>query len=261
MRLKIVNTPDIDNNGISQKTKDMLVAAFAQDDSIVLTDENPDVLHVIGAWNASSAKTAADAVKRFVALVHTPLGSLSPWYRPTASYMKLSSRATATVASGRMEHELLSGQEMCNLCLVLNAVTTATTTPAEMASGYRETYREATEKNDVTLWNEVNRRIGLLKEKDTAIQEICKNILYAQYLYRRRNIPHKFLDKLSTLMTDSNYNEDTMTEVLRLIKLDVFAQHLEYVMMEKSGLTEGFMPIIYKKDKVSEKMLDLVTEY
>lgn len=62
-------------------------------------------------------------------------------------------------------------------------------------------------------------------------------------------------------MTASNYNEDTMAEVLKLIKLDVFTQHLEYVMMEKSGLTEGFMPIIYKKDKVSEKMLDLVTNY
>lgn len=261
MRLRILNTPDIDNNGISQKTKETLVAELAKDDSIILTDENPDVVHIIGAWNASSASVANDAIKRFIALVYTPLGTLSPWYKPASSHVRLSAKATATVASGTMEQKLLGERDNTNLHLILNAITTATTTAEEMASGYKAVYREATEKNDVTLWNEVNRRIGLLKEKDGAIQEICKNILYAQYLYRRRNIPHKFLGKLSTLMTGSNYNEDTMTEVLRLIKLDTFTQRLEYVMLEKSGLTEGFMPIIYKKDKVSEQMLDLVTDY
>ncbi len=261
MRLRILNTPDIDNNGISQKTKETLVAELKKDDSIILTDENPDVVHIIGPWNASSASVANDAIKRFIALVYTPLGTLSPWYKPASSHVRLSAKASATVASGTMEQKLLGERDNTNLHLILNAVTTATTTAEEMASGYKAVYREATEKNDVTLWNEVNRRVGMLKEKDGAIQEICKNILYAQYLYRRRNIPHKFLDKLSTLMTGSNYNEDTMTEVLRLIKLDTFTQRLEYVMLEKSGLTEGFMPIIYRKDKVSERMLDLVTDY
>ncbi len=261
MRLRILNTPDIDNNGISQKTKEMLVAELTKDDSIIMTDENPDVVHIIGAWNASSASVASDAMKRFIALVYTPLGTLSPWYKPTSSYVRLSAKATAVVASGRMEQELLSEHDKNNLHVIPNAVTTATTTAEDMAFGYKAVYREAMEKNDVTLWNEVNHRIGLLKEKDGAIQEICKNLLYAQYLYHRKNIPHKFLNKLSALMTDSNYNEDTMTEVLRLIKLDTFTRHLEYVMMEKSELTEGFMPIIYRKDKVSERMLDLVTDY
>ncbi len=261
MRLNIINTVDIDNNGISRKTKELLAAELENDNDIILTDENPDVVHVIGAWNANAAKTANDAIKRFISLVYTPLGSLSPWYNPASSHVKLASKASATVASGSMEQELLSGHDIKNLHLVPNAVTTTTTTAQEMASSYKTIYKEAMERTDVTLWNEVNRRIGLLKEKDEAIQEICKNILYAQYLYQRRNLPQTFLDKLSALMTASNYNEDTMAEVLKLIKLDVFTQHLEYVMMEKSGLTEGFMPIIYKKDKVSEKMLDLVTNY
>ena len=261
MRLKIISTVDTDNNAIFRKTKDALVAELEKDDSIILTDENPDIVHIIGAWNASSVKTANDAIKRYIALVYTPLGSLSPWYKPASSHVKLATKATATVASGAMEQELLSGQEKNNLHLILNAVTTATTTPEEMADGYKAIYKDAIETTDITLWNEVDRRIKMVNEQDKCILEICRNLLYAKYLYQRRNIPHKFLDKLVALMTDSNYNEDTMVEILKFIRLDVFTQHLEYVMMEKSGLTEGFMPIIYKQDKVSDKMLDLVTDY
>ncbi len=130
-----------------------------------------------------------------------------------------------------------------------------------MATQYKEVYKEAYEKTDANLWEEVNKRIEMLKETDASILEISRNLLYAQYLYQRGNIPQKFLDTLTALMTASNYNEDTMTEVLKLIQLDVFTQHLEYVMMEKSGLTEGFMPIIFKKDNTSVKMLDIVTDY
>lgn len=261
MRLKILSTVDIDRNDLSVKTKDMLAAELEKDSSVILTDENPDVVHIIGAWDSESMKIAHDSIKKYIALVYTPLGSLSPWYKPASSFVKLSSKVTATVSSGVMEHELLSGQEKRNLHLILNAVTTATTSAEEMASAYKIVYKEAIEKTDKALWAEVDRKIDMLSEKDEAILKICRNLLYAQYLYNRKNIPNKFINSLSALMTESNYNEDNMIEMLKLINLNVFTQHLEYVMMQKSTLTEGFMPIIYKKDKVSETMLELVTDY
>jgi hypothetical protein len=261
MRLKIFNTPDIESNGLSHKTKEMLATEIEKDSSVIMTDENPEVIHIIGAWDTTSVKIANDAIKKHIALVFTPLGSLSPWYKPSSSFVKLSSKATAMVSSGVMEHELLSGQEKKNLHLILNAVTTATTTAEEMASAYKIVYKEAIEETDAALWKEIDRKIGMLNEKDEAILLICRHLLYAQYMYKRQNIPHKFINNLAVLMTNSNYNEDDMIEMLKLINLNVFTQHLEYVMMEKSALTEGFMPIIYKKDKVSEKMIELVTDY
>ncbi len=261
MRLRIIDTTDIDGSSLYLKTKETLLSEMSKDDKYILTDENPDVVHVIGAWDSKSVKIASDAIKRHIALVYTPAGSLSPWYKPISAHVKLSFKASATIASGAMEQELLSGQDSRNLHLILNAVTTATTTAEEMATQYKEVYKEAYEKTDAKLWEEVNKRIEMLKETDASILEISRNLLYAQYLYQRGNIPQKFLDTLTALMTASNYNEDTMTEVLKLIQLDVFTQHLEYVMMEKSGLTEGFMPIIFKKDNTSVKMLDIVTDY
>ncbi len=261
MRLRIISNTDIDGNNLYLKTKEMLTDEIGKDNGFILTDENPDVVHIIGAWDSHAIKIANDAIKRHIALVYTPDGALSPWYKPTSSHVKLSFKASATISSGTMEQELLSGQDNRKLHLILNAVTTATTTAEEMATQYKEVYKKAFDDTDEALWEEVNKRIGMLKEKDESILEISHNLLYAQYLSIRGNIPQKFLDKLSALMTTSNYDEDTMTEVLKLINIDVFTQHLEYVMMEKSGLTEGFMPIIYKKDSTSEKMLDIVTNY
>lgn len=261
MRLKIINTVDLDNNNICVMTREMLVAEYEKDSNIIITDENPDVVHIIGAWTPSAKKIANDALRRYITLLYTPLGSLSPWYKPTTYNVKLSSKATALIASGEMEKELLGGHEMKNLYLILNAVTTATTTASTMAEEYKVLYKESAERTDISLWDEVNRKISMLKEKDESILEICKNLLYAQYLYQRRRISHQFLNNLAALMTRSNYDEDKMEEVLKLINLHTFTQHLEYVMKEKSSLTEGFMPIFWKKDKVSEKMIELVTDY
>lgn len=261
MRLRILSNTDIDGNGLYLKTKETLVSEIGKDDGFILTDENPDVVHIIGAWDNHAVKIANDAIKRHIAWVYTPAGALSPWYKPTSSHSKLSFKASATISSGAMEQELLSGQDSRKLHLILNAVTTATTTQEEMATQYKEVYKLAFDNTDEALWEEVNKRIGMLKEKDESILEISRNLLYAQYLSVRGNIPQKFLNKLSALMTDSNYNEDTMAEVLKLINIDIFTQHLEYVMMEKSELTEGFMPIIYKKDSTSEKMISIVTDY
>jgi len=261
MRLNLIQTLDIDGNGIHTLTHDMLASELEGTDGITITDVNPDVVHFIGAWNANAVKAATDAMKKYISIVHTPLGFLSPWYKPASAHVRLSSKATALIASGNMEFELLGGKEKTNLHLISNAVTTATTTPQDMASHYRQIYKDAIEKNEAQLWTEVARKIELLSEKDEAIIEICKNLLYAQYLYQRQSIPLMFLKRLSALMTRSNYDEDRMEEMLRLINLHTFTQHIEYVMMEKAELTEGFMPVMMKKDKTSEKMTSFVTDY
>ncbi len=261
MRIRVVTASDPANDGIARKTSDVLAKEIESSPSAVLTDENPDVIHIIGAWDAPSTAIAKEATRKSIALVHTPLGSLSPWFKPTASHLKLSAGLQAVVASGVMEQELLDDAEKDNLRLILNCVTTYTTTPGDMASAYIKVYEEAAASTDASIWKAIDSKMSLLGETDESIIAICRELLYAQYLHKRNNIPKRFIDSLSELMTRSDYDEDHMADLLKLLSLYDFTQRLEYAMQEKSTLTEGFMPIPLLDDKGARDMASYVTDY
>lgn len=261
MRIRLVQAAETDNTGIAGLTIEMLRSELEKDSSIVLTDTNPDVIHIIGGWDNSSRAIAKDACTRFIAFVHTPLSSLTPWQKPTTSSKKMTASATAVVASGQMEYELLNDDSINRLKLILNAVITATTSTNKMVEQYMTVYNEAVKKQDEALWAEVKGKVSLLKIEDPTIVTLCERILYAHYLYQRQSIPQSYIDDLSVLMTKSDYDEGKMGEVLKLIHLDLFTQQLEFVMKSKSTLTDGFMPIPCKEDKTSQQMLNIITDY
>ncbi len=261
MRIRVITASDIVGDGIAERTCRTLTEEIESARSAILTDENPDVIHVIGGWDTHSIAAAREAQTKRIAWVHTPLGSISPWFNPSSSHMRLSMKATMLVASGAMEQELLDEGDRDNLRLILNATTTATTTAQEMASAYMEVYSEAAKITDKGIWDDIDAKMKLLNEHDGGIIGICRNLLYAQYLHKRGSIPRKFLDGLSSLMTSSDYDEDHMADILRLISLYDFTQRLEYAMQERSTLTEGFMPIPLKDDKEARDILGKVTDY
>lgn len=261
MRIRLFLGADPDKNNIPERTLNLIKGELEKDSSIVLTDENPDVIHIIGAWTTAAVGIAKDALAKYIAIVHTPVCSLSPWFKPSSAQVKLTSRCTTVVASGQMENELLDNENRKNITMILNAVVTATTNAENMTNSYKEVYRQAIKSTDDTLWNDVEHKVSLVKEDNAVILNISKNLLYAQYLYQRKNFPQIFLNSLSELLTKSDYDEDRLGEVLKLIRLYTFTQHLEYVMQESSQLTEGFMPVPMKKDKVADEMLTLITDY
>ncbi|MDO4195067.1 MAG: hypothetical protein Q4D33_02825, partial [Prevotellaceae bacterium] len=83
----------------------------------------------------------------------------------------------------------------------------------------------------------------------------------AQYLVQRKNLPQIFLNQLADVMERSDYDEDKLAGVLKLIKLYQFTQNIEHVMMTTANLGEGYMPVPYKEDKASKAMLDMITDY
>lgn len=261
MRIRMFLGADLDNNKIPERTIETLCAEFAKDQNIEITDDNPDVIHFFGAWTPSAQNVAKDAHMKYIATVHTPLGSLSPWQPRSSANVKLTSRCTAIVASGQMELELIDDGTSRKLTNILNPVVTNTTTPEKMASEYKDVYIKYIRVNDDKLWEDIVRKVGMIRESDEMILNICKNLLYAQCLATRRNIPHTFINNLSNLLTNSNYDEDRLGEVLKLINLYHFTQRLEYILREKSGLTEGFMPLPMKDDKATHQMLTLITDY
>ena len=261
MRIRLFLGGDPDNNKIPELTIDMLRTELAKDTAIDLTDENPDIVHIVGAWTPSAVSVAKDALKKFIPMIHTPLASLSPWQKPTSSHVKLTSRCTTIVASGQMEKELLDDGSQRTIRNILNPVVTKQTSPIQMAEEYKDVYRKAIKTGDDELWESVVRKVSMIRESDEVILHICKHLLYAQCLAQRKNIPMIFLSGLAGLLTKSNYDEDRLGEVLRLIRLYLFTQRLEFLMQEKAGLTEGFMPVPMKDDKAAQAMLALVTDY
>ena len=73
-----------------------------------------------------------------------------------------------------------------------------------------------------------------------------------------KNIPQKYLDDLHTLLYADDYDEDAIHEELKKLKLDSYAASVFQAMTDKTGLTEGFMPLPAKKGRKSREILKYV---
>ncbi len=261
MRIRIVRAADICKDGIADKTCQALTEELERGGSVTITEENPDVIHIIGAWNDSAMSIANDANGKFIAWIHTPLASLSPWHKPSEKEIKLSANATMVIASGTMEKELL--QEACkdNLKTIANSVITSTNSAQNMASSYIAVYQEAYKTTELSLLNHILDIMKPLALADENISFILQKFIHAQYLHEKGCLPKLFLDNMAQQMTMRNYDEDSMAALLKQVGIYEFAQRLEYVMQEESSLTEGFMPIPLLCDKQAEKMIKLITNY
>ncbi len=261
MRVNVVCGFDLTGDGLPQKTCALLTEQFGGKEAVTVTEEDGHIVHVIGAWHAFSIAAAKKAISRNIPFIHTPLASLSPWNKPAVSRLRLSGAAQAVVASGKMEEQLLGKQSNEHLFTIPNAVTTNTTTPEEMADAYAELYEKLVAENDIALWEGVDAKMKLLNETDENIVKICRDLLYAQGLYRRRIIPKSFLSRLTALLVASDYDEDRFAELLEMMNIYDFSARLFHVMEELTGLTEGFMPVPAYDDKEAKDMMKTVAEY
>mgnify|MGYP006783364477 FL=1 len=73
-----------------------------------------------------------------------------------------------------------------------------------------------------------------------------------------KNIPQKYLDDLHTLLYADDYDEDAIKEELGKLKLSNYAASVFQAMTEKTGLTEGFMPIPAKEGRKSREILKYI---
>ena len=85
--------------------------------------------------------------------------------------------------------------------------------------------------------------------------------MYAEYLYKRGNIPQNILNDLAKTMMEADYDEDHMEELLNSLGLEEFAGRLEQIMLDQSILSEGFMPVSIVNDKTTDKIKEIITNY
>ena len=101
------------------------------------------------------------------------------------------------------------------------------------------------------------------QQKAEAIAAQTKQAIIAQIMQIKsrmphQNIPQKYLDDLHTLLYADDYDEDAIKQELAEKKLSSYAASVFQTMTDKTGLTEGFMPIPAKKGRKSKEILKFV---
>ena len=115
-----------------------------------------------------------------------------------------------------------------------------------MADNFLERHREDYEK----------RKAEAIAAKTD--EPIIAQIMQIKSRMPHRNIPQKYIDDLHTLLYADNYDEDAIHAELTKQKLDMYAAAVFDAMTEKTGLTEGFMPLPARKGRKSRLILKYI---
>ena len=108
----------------------------------------------------------------------------------------------------------------------------------------------------ITFTNYEKRKAEAIAAKTD--EPIIAQIMQIKSRMPHRNIPQKYIDDLHTLLYADNYDEDAIHAELTKQKLDMYAAAVFDAMTEKTGLTEGFMPLPARKGRKSRQILKYI---
>ena len=236
-------------------------------EDVILTDENPDIIHAFGSWNAHVRSIIELSYKKHIPIVLSPLSGLQPWNMRSKAMgareeRQSVRRASAVHAFNKME--LTKLQKLSwnnNVFLVRSCVTTNRVSAEEMTKGLFEQYRHIIDLHDQQERDNIKARIEGAGCNDSAMKQIATILLYTHYHYVRGGIPQRLLYDLSQQLTGLNYNEDDFCALLVSLGIADFASSLFQVASEKSTLTEGFMPLPATDNKLTRQIREMITDY
>lgn len=263
---------------MSEKTCDIevnreLLAAikrqFQKHSDIILTDENPDIVHLFGAWEKEITNLAKRLFKQTIPYVYSPLGGLMawqtkhhPWQGESSAQKRLTSQASIVHACSQMEKDhILQGKWHKEVVVIKNSIVTNDTKEEIMANDFIKLYNDIIASYHFKTHEDIQNKVSNLEEEDENIRFVYGKILHAYHDMHRGNMSQKALDDLAQTMTAVEYDEDKMATLLRHHNLDQFVGRLEQVMMDLSTLTEGFTTLPPIQDKDTEQMKESITHY
>lgn len=219
-----------------------------------------DIVMILGAWTMKGARLAKNARKMGIPYIVCPLGDISdrnrmnPHFKrslQTAMYQKsMYRKANLVIATTPMEQDYLTklGWNK-NISLIRYFGYSHLTSESVMLEDWK--------KNDTTT-------LSTFEQKKTEeIAEQTQDAIVAQVMQilsrmPHKNIPQKYLDDLHTLLYADNYDEDAVNTELSKLKLTDYAASVFQAMTERTGLTEGFMPLPAKQGRKSKEILKYV---
>ena len=236
------------------------IEALKQKFDICPSLADADIVLIFGAWTRKGAQLASKSRKMGIPYIVCPLGDISERNRrnphlkrmlQTILYQKRMYRhANLLVASTPMERNYLMKLGWNNRIILTRyfGYSHLTTVDGMMHDG---------NDTSVTTLSDFEQRKADAIAKQTE-QPIIAQIMQIQSRMPHQNIPQSYLDDLHTLLYADNYDEDAINEELRKLKLADYAAAVFQAMTEKTGLTEGFMPLPAKKSRKSKEILRYV---
>lgn len=221
-----------------------------------------DIVMILGAWTMKGAQLARKARKMDIPYIVCPLGDISernrknPYLRRSLQalvYQKAMYRkADLVIATTPMEKtylEKLAWNQKVTLIRYFGY--SHLTSEASMTEEWKHA-------DSTTLSDFEQRKVEAIASRTQ--DAIIAQILQIQSRMPHKNIPQNYLDNLHTLLYADDYDEDAINEELKKLKLSHYAASVFQAMTEKTGLTEGFMPLPAKKGSKSKEILKYVKQ-
>ncbi len=229
--------------------------------NVTPTLSDADVVFIIGAWNTKGARLAKKSFRMGIPYIVCPLGDLScrnrevPLIKRTfqsVCYQKrMYRKADLVIATTPMERDnLMKLGWNKNITLLRYSNYTRLVTGAEMTEGLNKIATTT-----LSVFERHKAEMIASQTKDAIVAQI----LQIQSRMPHKNIPKKYLDDLHTLLYADNYDEDAICAELKSLKLSCYSASVFQAMTEKTGLTEGFMPLPAKKGRISKQILKYIS--
>lgn len=236
------------------------IEALQQKFDITSNLVDADIVMILGAWTRQGAQLARMSRKMGIPYIVCPLGDLSerncrnPHFKrslQTLMYQKAMYRHSdliiATTPLEKVYLEKLGWNKHITLIRYFGYSHLIT------EEGTMEDWQET---DASTLADFEHRKAEAIAQQTQ--HAIIAQIMQIQSRMPHKNIPQKYLDDLHTLLYADDYDEDAINEELKKLKLDSYAASVFQAMTDKTGLTEGFMPLPAKKGRKSKEILKYV---
>ena len=219
-----------------------------------------DIVLILGAWTMQGARLARQSRKMGIPYIVCPLGDISkrncknPYIKRSLQSMiyqrAMYQKADLIIATTPMERDYLLQLGWNKHVSLIRYFGYSHLTSVSATS---EDWQNA----DASTLSDFEQH----KAESIAAQTksaIIAQIMQIQSRMPHKNIPQKYLDDLHTLLYADDYDEDALNEELSKLKLTNYAASVFQAMTDKTGLTEGFMPLPAKKGRKSKEILKYV---
>ena len=222
--------------------------------------EDADVVLFLGAWSYQGFRLAQRSKKMGIPYIVCPLGDISERnchnpgmkrsLQPLIYQKTMCKSAELIIATTPLEKEYLNALGWnSHISLIRYFGYSQLTSQSAMTEDWQSA-------DTITFTNYEKRKAEAIAAKTD--EPIIAQIMQIKSRMPHRNIPQKYIDDLHTLLYADNYDEDAIHAELTKQKLDMYAAAVFDAMTEKTGLTEGFMPLPARKGRKSRQILKYI---
>lgn len=259
MKIKIA-TSESNTDKAASEFAALLKESFKGMSDITVTDDSDfDIFHAIGAIDQSLAKKITNTHRHLIPIVSSPLATISPWQ--TTSKTSCLKHSPFLHAIGAAESQYLKHKyPHATIIMIKNPTVTSEISSSQMAHGFYQLYQQAIHTHDENMRADIKKKVDSICNdvKDENINILLNKFLYIRYKYLRHQIRKHELEELATVMIQTDYDEDLMSNILEQMKIYNFVASLEEVLSQFTSLTEGFMPIPQGHNSLTKKIISYI---